>query len=962
MFHFSSPLNEPNFSLLSFSSILLSIQAVTSFLSALPKHHNICPDASSEIPFLRCPALCILSRHPSSLRDFDRSFGRHIPHSGILLGRLTASARALQNKTLHSNLFPHLFTYFYPTAARRHFELSICILTILLILKRLSTFALPLTMPIFSQVSQEQKALLVEEMRKYSSLEMGRGDALEPLRSGLSRDSFSEELLAALDELADDELLAMEACRQDSLYPLYFKHINAGRMQIALLFLLILAASQTVLTGISQHWILLGCLLVVDLLLCSLIFFYKGNSEWMSIAVITSSVVKQDMQGRDEERMFHKIYIRKHENISILFADICGFTNLASEYTAEELVLMLNELFARFDNLANQHNCMRIKILGDCYYCVCGLPDSVPDHAACTVEMGLDMIEAIKLVREMTRVNVNMRVGIHTGRAHCGVLGLKKWQFDVWSDDVTLANHMESGGMPGRIHITKATLDALHDAYEVEDGHGKERSKYLAEHNVDTYLVIESKKPKTTTSQITKQQAQAKNNRIYRLTGHQMPNGTATSLRRSVHPPKLLKDEVEAHLRQGIQAINKESWRQQHCKSISLQFKEKHVEKKFLEVKETAVLIQICCYLLVFVIACAILTIGQMGSIYMLFCMCFATCSLMFIIIYTSAKACIKRNAKRKENRLRCSRLVRTVIIFTIIILTNATLLTTLANGACTFECLKDGVVMSRIECDRLPKRQAELIFESSLLLLFGSCVFLSLLSSSKIAMVVVLASGGIALLWLFPSHEMNNRQFNLWLDHSPIAGNLSLPEQLNIFCIQFYMELDANNEGVECLRLLNEIISDFDEMLDRDEFKCIEKIKTISTTYMAASGLAGKTETDNSHVIAVAKFAIELMNKIKTINEHSFNNFNLRIGINVGPVVAGVIGVFKPHYDIWGNSVNVASRMDSSGIPGKIQVTEEAKCILEKEGFDLECRGEINVKGKGLMTTYFLKMPEDLF
>ena len=83
---------------------------------------------------------------------------------------------------------------------------------------------------------------------------------------------------------------------------------------------------------------------------------------------------------------------------SILFADICGFTALSSQCTAQELVYMLNELFARFDKLATDNACLRIKLLGDCYYCVSGLPESRPDHAHCAVEMGLDMIEAIKLV------------------------------------------------------------------------------------------------------------------------------------------------------------------------------------------------------------------------------------------------------------------------------------------------------------------------------------------------------------------------------------------------------------------------------------------------------------------------------------------------------------------------------------------------------------------------------------
>lgn len=81
---------------------------------------------------------------------------------------------------------------------------------------------------------------------------------------------------------------------------------------------------------------------------------------------------------------------------SLLFADICGFTVLASQCNAQELVGLLNELFARFDLLASRNHCMRIKILGDCYYCVSGLPEPRSDHAHCAVEMGLDVIEAIK--------------------------------------------------------------------------------------------------------------------------------------------------------------------------------------------------------------------------------------------------------------------------------------------------------------------------------------------------------------------------------------------------------------------------------------------------------------------------------------------------------------------------------------------------------------------------------------
>ncbi|KAJ7398414.1 adenylate cyclase type 9 [Pitangus sulphuratus] len=172
----------------------------------------------------------------------------------------------------------------------------------------------------------------------------------------------------------------------------------------------------------------------------------------------------------------------------------------------------------------------------------------------------------------------------------------------------------------------------------------------------------------------------------------------------------------------------------------------------------------------------------------------------------------------------------------------------------------------------------------------------------------------------------------------------------------EFYEE---NYEGgKECYRVLNELIGDFDELLSKAHYSSIEKIKTIGATYMAASGLNTSQCQDSSHphghLQTLFEFAKEMMRVVDDFNNNMlWFNFKLRIGFNHGPLTAGVIGTTKLLYDIWGDTVNIASRMDTTGVECRIQVSEESYRILSKMGYDFDYRGTVNVKGKGQMKTY---------
>jgi len=153
---------------------------------------------------------------------------------------------------------------------------------------------------------------------------------------------------------------------------------------------------------------------------------------------------------------------------TVVFVDIVNFVHLSSSMSPSAVIIVLNRIFSAFDALCEQYGVEKIKTIGDAYMLATGVPNPIKDHIVVAARIALDMQELARRLGTREEQSLNFRIGIHTGPVVAGVIGTRKFSYDIWGDTVNLASRMEANGVPGRIHVTRAVYDVLKNDFEFE--------------------------------------------------------------------------------------------------------------------------------------------------------------------------------------------------------------------------------------------------------------------------------------------------------------------------------------------------------------------------------------------------------------------------------------------------------------------------------------------------------------
>jgi class 3 adenylate cyclase/HAMP domain-containing protein len=205
----------------------------------------------------------------------------------------------------------------------------------------------------------------------------------------------------------------------------------------------------------------------------------KGRTEKLLLNVLPIAIADRLQRGE-------KVEAETFPEVTVLFADVVGFTKLAAELGPRSVTNLLNELFEIFDDLAEKYKLEKIKTIGDCYMAVAGVPDRSPTHAQQMADFSLEALSILKSQNQKLSRNLQIRIGMHSGTVAAGIIGRKKFAYDLWGDVVNITSRLEGTAEPMKIHVSESVHARLEDSYLFEErgevelkNRGKLRTYYL---------------------------------------------------------------------------------------------------------------------------------------------------------------------------------------------------------------------------------------------------------------------------------------------------------------------------------------------------------------------------------------------------------------------------------------------------------------------------------------------------
>ena len=290
--------------------------------------------------------------------------------------------------------------------------------------------------------------------------------------------------LASQTPISEPDLFswALSFITQATLIPVGWPLHLISQLGVIVYYLVVnpLLGLQVVTPGLPAASLLLNTFWICCICNCSVYFYEKLSRE--NFAINRQLLEAQEKSERlllnilpgpiaEQLKRSPDIIAESFAEVTVLFADIVNFTQMTEQQSATNVVDFLNQVFSRFDRLAESHGLEKIKTIGDAYMVAAGLPQPQENHAAAVAAMAVEMQKALAEFNAETNQSIALRIGIHTGPVVAGVIGLKKFAYDLWGDTVNTASRMESHGIPNRIQISEATYRCLRENGERYEFH-----------------------------------------------------------------------------------------------------------------------------------------------------------------------------------------------------------------------------------------------------------------------------------------------------------------------------------------------------------------------------------------------------------------------------------------------------------------------------------------------------------